>query len=106
MPRSAVVALWILTCLAAAVFLRTASELFIPIVVAVLASYALEPIVRRLHAARIPRVIGAGLILAALVAAGVAVLWAIRTDIGDVAAALPRAMRRLGEWMGAGSVAT
>jgi len=104
-PRSAVVALWILTCLAAAVFLRTASELFIPIVVAVLASYALEPIVRRLHAARIPRVIGAGLILAALVAAGAAVLWAIRTDIGDVAAALPRAMRRLGEWMGAGTVA-
>jgi predicted PurR-regulated permease PerM len=35
-------------------FLRTASELFIPIVVAVLASYALEPIVKRLHRIRIP----------------------------------------------------
>jgi hypothetical protein len=41
-PRGAVTALWVLTCLAGAVFLRAASELFIPIVVAVLASYALE----------------------------------------------------------------
>ena len=105
MPRSAVAALWVLTCLAGAIFLRTASELFIPIVVAVLASYALEPVVRRLHALRIPRALSAGLLLGALVVGAGAVLYAIRTDIGDVAAALPRAMRRLGEWMGAGTVA-
>jgi len=74
-------------------FLRTASELFIPIVVAVLASYALEPIVRRLHAIGIPRVIGAGLLLAALVAGAAALLYGIRGDISDAAAALPRAMR-------------
>jgi predicted PurR-regulated permease PerM len=86
-------------------FLRTASELFIPIVVAVLASYALEPIVRRLHAIGIPRVIGAGLLLAALVAGAAALLYGIRGDISDAAAALPRAMRRLGEWMGAGTAA-
>jgi len=104
-PRSAVAALWVLTCLAGAIFLRTASELFIPIVVAVLASYALEPVVRRLHALRIPRALSAGLLLGALVVGAGAVLYAIRTDIGDVAAALPRAMRRLGEWMGAGTVA-
>ena len=105
MPRSAVGALWVLTCLASAMFLRTASELFIPIVVAVLASYALEPIVRRLHAIGIPRVLGAGLLLAALVAGAAALLYGIRADISDAAAALPRAMRRLGEWMGAGTVA-
>ena len=105
MPRSAVIALWVLTCLAGAVFLRTASELFIPIVVAVLASYALEPIVRRLHAIRVPRLLGAGLLLTALVAGAAALLYGIREDIGDAAAALPLAMRRLGEWMGAGIVA-
>ena len=105
MPRSVVIALWVLTCLAGAVFLRTASELFIPVVVAVLASYALEPIVRRLHAMRIPRVLGAGLLLTALVAGAAALLYGIREDIGDAAAALPQAMRRLGEWMGAGTVA-
>jgi predicted PurR-regulated permease PerM len=86
-------------------FLRAASELFIPIVVAVLASYALEPIVKRLHAIGIPRVLGAGLLLAALVAGAAAVLYAIRADISDAAAAMPRATRRLGEWMGAGTVA-
>jgi predicted PurR-regulated permease PerM len=104
-PRSAVGAIWLLTCLASAMFLRIASELFIPIVVAVLASYALEPVVRRLHAARIPRVFGAGLLLAALVTGAAALLYAIRGDIADVAAALPRATRRLGDWLGAGTVA-
>jgi predicted PurR-regulated permease PerM len=103
--HSAVVALWVLTCLAGAMFLRTASELFIPIVVAVLASYALEPIVRRLHAIGIARVLGAALLLAALVAGAAAVLYGVRDDIGDVAASIPLAMRRLGEWMGAGTVA-
>lgn len=104
-PRSAIGALWVLTCLASAMFLRAASELFIPMVVAVLASYALEPIVKRLHAIGIPRVLGAGLLLAALVAGAAAVLYAIRADISDAAAAMPRATRRLGEWMGAGTVA-
>jgi predicted PurR-regulated permease PerM len=86
-------------------FLRTASELFIPIVVAVLASYALQPIVRRMQAIGIPRVLGAGVLLAALVAGAAIMLYAIRADISDAAAAMPQAMRRLGEWMGAGTVA-
>jgi predicted PurR-regulated permease PerM len=105
LPRSTVGPIWLLTCLASAMFLRVAAELFIPIVVAVLASYALEPIVRRLHAIRVPRVLGAGLLLAALVTGAGTLLYAIRGDIAEVAAALPRAMRRLGEWMGAGTVA-
>jgi predicted PurR-regulated permease PerM len=103
--RSNATALWILTGLAAAIFLRTASELFIPIVVAVLVSYALEPIVRRLHNISIPRAIGAGVLLASLVVGAGAVVYAIRIDIVEAAAALPRAMRRLGDWMGAGAVA-
>jgi predicted PurR-regulated permease PerM len=86
-------------------FLRTASELFIPIVVAVLASYALEPIVKRLHAIRIPRVLGAGLLLGGIVATAAAMLYALRDDLGDVASSMPLAMRRLGDWMGAGVVA-
>ncbi len=105
MQHSAVVALWVLTCLAGAMFLRTASELFIPIVVAVLASYALEPIVKRLHAIRIPRVLGAGLLLGGIVATAAAMLYALRDDLGDVASSMPLAMRRLGDWMGAGVVA-
>ena len=103
--QSAITALWVLTCLAGAMFLRTASELFIPIVVAVLVSYALEPIVRRLQRIRIPRVVGAGLLLTALVVGTGMVLYAVRTDLGEVAAAMPRAARRLGEWLGAGTAA-
>ena len=71
MPHSAVVALWVLTCLAGT----------------------------------IPRALAAGVLLGALVFGAVVVLYAIRTDIADAAAALPRAMQRLGEWMGAGTVA-
>ncbi len=92
-----------LTGLAGAMFLRTASELFIPVVVAVLVSYALEPVVRRLHTIRIPRALGAGLLLAALVVGASALLYAIRGDIAEAAAALPRGTRRLGEWLGAGT---
>jgi predicted PurR-regulated permease PerM len=101
--RNAVIALWVLTCLAGAVFLRTASELFIPIVVAVLVSYALDPIVRRLNAVRIPRAVGAGLLLAGIVTGAAIGLYAIRADITEAAGALPRATRRLGEWLGAGT---
>ena len=103
--RSGVTALWVLTCLAGAVFLRAASELFIPVVVAVLVSYALEPIVRRLHNIKIPRAVGAGLLLAGLVVGASAFLYAIRADIAEAAGALPRATRRLGDWLGAGTVA-
>jgi predicted PurR-regulated permease PerM len=103
--HSTVVAVWVLTCLAGAIFLRAAGELFIPIVVAVLASYALEPIVRRLCAIGIPRVLSAALLLAGIVAAAAAMLYSLREDLGDVASSMPLATRRLGEWMGAGSVA-
>lgn len=102
---SAVTALWVLTCLAGALFLRAASELFIPVVVAVLVSYALDPIVRRLHKIKIPRAVGAGLLLAGLVVGCGALLYGIREDIAEAAAALPRGTRRLGEWLGAGTVA-
>jgi predicted PurR-regulated permease PerM len=104
-PHSATPAIWVLTGLASAAFLRTASELFIPIVVAVLASYALEPIVGRLHRLKVPRAIGAGLLLAGIVFGTGALMFTIRADIADAATALPRAIRRLGEWLGAGAVA-
>ena len=49
--RSAGSALWIVASLVAAMFLRTARELLIPIVIAMLVSYALEPLVVRLQRA-------------------------------------------------------
>jgi predicted PurR-regulated permease PerM len=103
--RSAATALWILTGLAGAMFLRTASELLIPIVIAVLISYALEPLVRWLERAKIPRLLGAGMLLFALVAGATRGLYALRQDIGEAATAVPEATRRLGDWLGMGTTA-
>ncbi len=97
---SAVVALWMLTSFAGAMFLRMARELLIPIVIAVLASYALAPVVLWLERARIPRLVGAGLLLLVLVGGAACGLYALRDDIGAAATAAPEATRRLGEWLG------
>jgi predicted PurR-regulated permease PerM len=86
-------------------FLRTASELLIPVVIAVLISYALEPLVRWLQRARIPRLVGAGLLLVVLIGGAAQGLYALRQDIGDAAAAVPEATRRLGDWLGLGTTA-
>jgi predicted PurR-regulated permease PerM len=93
-------ALWVLAVLASAMFLRTAGSLLIPIVIAVLVSYALEPLLVRLDRLGIARPLGAALVLAVLIGgAG----WGIYNSRDDVAAALnavPDAGRQLTEWVG------
>lgn len=100
--RTAVIALWVVASLVAAMFLRTARELLIPIVIAVLISYALEPLVVRLRRAHIPRVIGAGLLLLLLVGALVWGAYALRDQAMDAMKALPEAIRRASERLGIG----
>lgn len=81
-------------------FLRTARELLIPVTMAVLISYALEPVVARLERVRIPRLLGAGLLLL-LVMGGVAWgVYALRDEMKEVTQAVPEATRRAGEWLG------
>jgi predicted PurR-regulated permease PerM len=99
--RSAAVALWVLTGLAAVLFLRTAHQLLIPIVIAVLLSYALDPIVVRLERVGIPRVLGAGVIVAILAGGAGWGLYALRDQAQEAIAAVPQATSRLGEWVGA-----
>jgi predicted PurR-regulated permease PerM len=83
-------------------FLRTAYELLIPIVIAVLLSYAIEPLVARLERLRIHRALGAGLLVAALVAAVAWGLYALRDQLQEAMSALPQAAQRVGQWLGAG----
>ena len=59
-------AVWVLTVIATLVFLRFASTLFVPIALAALISYALYPGLLWLERLRVPRVLGAALILLAL----------------------------------------
>jgi predicted PurR-regulated permease PerM len=86
-------------------FLRTAYELLIPIVIAVLLSYAIEPLVARLERLRIHRALGAGLLVAALVAAVAWGLNALRDQLQEAMSALPLAARRVGQWLGVGESA-
>ena len=84
-------------------FLRMAYELLIPIVIAVLLSYAIEPLVARLARLRVPRAFGAGLVVAALAAAVACGVYAVRVQFGEAMDALPQAAQRVGMWLGADS---
>jgi predicted PurR-regulated permease PerM len=99
--RSSTVALWVLAGLAAALFLRAAYELLIPIVIAILLSYALDPIVVRLERLRIPRAVGAGLIVATLAGGAAWGLYDFSDEIGEALKAAPQATGRLSELLGA-----
>ena len=62
-------ALVVLATVATIYFIDWAEAILLPLVVAVLASYALDPVVSALERLRIPRAIGAALVLASLIAA-------------------------------------
>ena len=91
------VALWIVAVLGAVMFLRTAKALLIPIALAVLISYALEPVVAWLERRRLPRIAGAALVLAAIVAAAAACGYLLRDDATKLVEALPHAIDRARE---------
>ena len=98
--RPSALPLWVLTGLTAALFLRAAYELLIPIVIAVLLSYALDPVVVGLERLRIPRALGAGMIVAILAGGAAWGLYALRGEVQEAVEALPQATHRLGEWFG------
>jgi predicted PurR-regulated permease PerM len=90
-------ALWILAIVAALFFLRTARELLIPIALAVLISYALEPVVAWLERHRVPRLAGASLVMLFVLGAGAWGVYALRDDAMQVVEALPQAAKRARE---------
>lgn len=88
-------ALTLLAILAAVVALQLAQAMIIPIVLAVLVSYALDPVVTWMGRARIPRALAAALLLAAAVAGGGALLYGLRGEATAIVRQLPDAARRL-----------
>jgi len=96
-------AVWALTALAALMFLRTAYELLIPVVIAVLLSYAIEPVVVRFARLGVPRALGAGLVVAALVAGVALGVYSVRDQLSEAMEAVPQAVQRVGGWLGADS---
>jgi predicted PurR-regulated permease PerM len=87
-----------LTVLAAAVamyVLHWAREVFIPIVLSILISYALDPLVRRLTRLRLPRVVASAIVVL-LVACSLAYTgYALSDDAATIVAQLPEAAQKL-----------
>jgi predicted PurR-regulated permease PerM len=89
------VALTVLAFAAAMWLLSWAREVFIPIVLSVLISYALEPVVEWLMRIRIPRVVGSALVIALLAGSMGYGAYSLSDDAAAIVAALPDAAARL-----------
>jgi predicted PurR-regulated permease PerM len=89
-----VTALWILAVLGVVFFLRSAKALLIPIALAVLISYALEPVVAWLERHRIHRMLGSGVVLLLLLGGIAAGAYAVRDDARQLVEAAPKAAER------------
>ena len=88
-------ALTVVAVLALVMVLKTAQGMIIPIVLAVLISYALEPIVSWLERRGVTREIGSALLLAAILAAAGSAVYGLRFEATAIVEKLPEAAVRL-----------
>jgi len=88
-------ALGILAVIALVAALYLARAFFIPLLIGILASYALRPVVDWLQARRIPRAVGAALVMATLVGGMGWVGHALSDDAAAMIETLPEAARKL-----------
>jgi len=75
--------------------LYLARGFFVPLLIGILAAYALRPVVDWLKACRIPRAAGAALVVAALVAAAAWATLSLQDDAASMITKLPEAARKL-----------
>lgn len=90
-------ALWILAVIATLFFLRAASQLLIPIVLGVLLSFALEPVVAWLERHRVPRLVGASVVMLVLLGLSGWGVYSLKDNAAAALDALPEAARRARE---------
>ena len=91
------IGIWILVAFATLWFLRAASTVLIPIALAVLISYALEPPVAWLERRHVHRMIGSSAVLLLVLGGLTAAAYALRDDATRMIAALPTAAERARE---------
>ena len=89
------VALTILAVAATMYLLHWAQEAFIPIVLSILISYALEPVVSLMTRAHVPRIVAAGLVVMLTGAALGYGVYSLSDDATAIVAQLPDAAQRL-----------
>ena len=88
-------ALAVIAVLAVVFFLQWARAVFIPLLLSMMFSYALTPLVDRLQRWRIPRAIGAVLVLAAILGAITASAMTLRDDATTLIESLPAIAQKL-----------
>ena len=93
------VALTILAFAATMYILHWAQEAFIPIVLSILISFALEPLVVMLTRIRLPRMVAAGLVVTMSGGALVYGMYSLSDDVAAMVAQLPDAAQRLRQTM-------
>ena len=90
-------ALTLLAVIACVLMLQYAQTVFIPLVLGLLISYALDPAVTRLEKIRVPRAAGAAILILALVGGGTVLLFQLRGQMEQIVEQLPEGARRLRE---------
>ncbi len=88
-------ALTVIAACAFIVLLKYMQDVFIPLVLSGLIFYALDPLVDALQRWRVPRAIGAGLVLATVVAGAGAGAYQMSDDVVVIVEQMPSAARRL-----------
>ena len=92
--RGNAIAIWIVAVVASLFFLQAASQLLIPIVIAVLISYALEPVVAWLHGRGLPRLAGAAAVMLVILALAGWGAYSLRDDAWQAMQAVPKVAER------------
>ncbi len=89
------ISLALLAVLASLFVLHWAKQIFIPILLGLLLSYAFSPVVNWLEPYRVPRPLSAGLLLLALVASMGSAAYGLRDDASDLVESLPVAAQKV-----------
>ena len=93
------ITLTVIAIVAVTYMLQWAQEVFIPIVLSVLISYALEPVVLWLMRLRLPRALASAVVVALLTGAAGYSAYALADDAAAIVADLPEAATKLRESM-------
>jgi predicted PurR-regulated permease PerM len=93
--RSLRVAIAVLAVIALVAALYLARAFFVPLLIGILASYALSPVVEGLKALQVPRAVAAALVVAALAGGSSWVAYSLSDDAAAMIEKLPEAARKL-----------
>ncbi len=99
-PIAVTVGVGILTVIAVVAALYLARAFFVPLLIGILASYALRPLVDWLKARRIPRAVGAALVLVVLVSGASWVAVSMEDGAASLIEKLPEAARQMRRLVG------